>query len=515
MSGNGEITPRSYEFSEVDKLTLAFAPVLDELAAFLSLRYNEDKTLSRKDRSELHPNTGLFSIVAGKDGLFRIHNARDVEVAVVPKSISRKISLKISAGTSRQPTKPAPSNSNSSKSDASGPQGRGRQPAASQDKRSRSRSRKPEESKAPSLSRRRKQENSDALLAKETDAASSSFDKMDVDEYDGDCNLTAEQRQATSDFSGNASYASALRKDKGSPPDTIATASTVSTAQSGLSSLRTPSANSTASQRSSVSGKLLNTHPRRHVDRDGVANFVSVSIAPSRAKKSNPSVNAYQALSHAFAAMKKCDPDACWYPIYDAEPGDDPIPAICDVKDFPKDLDRLQMQWCSIENPWDLREIHPGEVDYKTGEQRKAKPVYTTVLVGGKYQLDHVLQMCVPSLTVAGVQARRKEVDALRTKTIYAIIGIPSEWDDDSVKDRLRGELEKHEEWMQGNVRHGYNAQEYQREELPAFVIIKRSLRLPEGKDILSPSDLLTIDYTRNIFVRFTASRSPIMMSIA
>jgi hypothetical protein len=313
MSGNGEVTPRSYEFSEIDKLTLAFAPVLDELAAFLSLRYNEDKTLSCKDRSELHPIAGLFSIVAGKDGLFRIHNARDVEVAAVPKSISRKINLKTSAGTS-----------NSSKSGVSGPQGRGRQPAASQDKRSCSRSRKPEESKARSLSRRRKQENSDALLAKETDAASSSFDKMEVDEYDGDCNLTAEQRQATSDFSGKASYASALRKDKGSPPDTIATASTVSTAQSGLSSLRTPSADSTASQRSSASGKLLNTCPRQHVDRDGVANFVSVSIAPSRAKKSNPSVNAHQALSHAFAAMKKCDPDACWYPIYDAEPGDDP-----------------------------------------------------------------------------------------------------------------------------------------------------------------------------------------------
>jgi hypothetical protein len=158
---------------------------------------------------------------------------------------------------------------------------------------------------------------------------------MDVDQY-GDCNLSAEQRRATSDTNeASNSYASALKrnqdKDKGSdlPPETIATASTVSTAQSTLTSLRTPStASSKASQRSATSGKLLNTHPRRVVERDGVANFVSISVAPSRAKKVNPSANAYQCLVGAFTAMKKCDPLTEWFPIYDSEPSDDIIPSI-------------------------------------------------------------------------------------------------------------------------------------------------------------------------------------------
>jgi hypothetical protein len=49
---------------------------------------------------------------------------------------------------------------------------------------------------------------------------------------------------------------------------------------------------------------------------------------------------------------------------------------------------------------------------------------------------------------------------------------------------------------MQGNVKHGYNAQEFSREELPSFVIIKRALRLPEGKDILTAEEMVAIDYS-------------------
>ena len=64
-----------------------------------------------------------------------------------------------------------------------------------------------------------------------------------------------------------------------------------------------------------------------------------------------------------------------------------------------------------------------------------------------------------------------------------------------SVRDRLREEFEKHEEWMQGNVKHGYDAREFQREPFPPFVIIKRSLRLPEGKDILTQDEMAAIDY--------------------
>jgi hypothetical protein len=205
----------------------------------------------------------------------------------------------------------------------------------------------------------------------------------------------------------DGSYAAALKK---SPP----------TAQSLVSSLCTPSGGSYAGQTqgsgiSSVTGKLLNTRPRRNVQLDGVANYVAITIHPSRSAKVIPPPPewVFDGLAAAFTAFHRIDPAVKWFPKDDPEPGEEPIAPIDDPSKFPIALDELQLSHCNIDNSWDLRVISQGEIDPKNNRQRTYKSIYTTVLMGSKYELDHILQLAVPSLANHNVQAKRKEVDAL------------------------------------------------------------------------------------------------------
>eukprot|EP00956_Cyclotella_meneghiniana_P020310 scaffold35605_cov41-Cyclotella_meneghiniana.AAC.5 len=119
-----------------------------------------------------------------------------------------------------------------------------------------------------------------------------------------------------------------------SPPATIATKSTASATQSTVSSLNTP-----ATLASSASGRLLNTRPRRDPTVDGVANFVSIMSPPCK-KSGEPATACHATLSKAFAILKKNDPDLAWYPIWDPEPGCDPIPPSLTPKSFHQTLTR-------------------------------------------------------------------------------------------------------------------------------------------------------------------------------
>lgn len=85
------------------------------------------------------------------------------------------------------------------------------------------------------------------------------------------------------------------------------------------------------------------------------------------------------------------------------------------------------------------------------------------------------------------------------SKTVFGLAGTPAEWSSVSVLTRLHSELEKHEEWMQGNLEHGYNARAYMGIPLPQFMIIKKAPRLPEGKDVLTPEELEVIQYTKHL----------------
>jgi hypothetical protein len=85
--------PRGYEFSTADDVTVAYAPVYDKLADFLTRRYFEDNSLSREENFQLHPSKGPFMVVAGGDGQFQVHNARGVSVAVIPGDISGQIKV--------------------------------------------------------------------------------------------------------------------------------------------------------------------------------------------------------------------------------------------------------------------------------------------------------------------------------------------------------------------------------------------------------------------------------------
>lgn len=298
----------------------------------------------------------------------------------------------------------------------------------------------------------------------------------------------------------DGSYVAALKK---TPPDTIATAST---AQSSVSSLRTPSGESASGQTqgsgiSSVTGKLLNTRPRRNVQLDGVANYVAITIHPSRSARVIPPPPewVYEGLLAAFTAFHRIDPSVKWYPKYDPEPGEDPIAPIDDPSNFPAALCELQLSHCNIDNPWDLRVVASGEIDPKTNRQRTYKSIYTTVLMGSKYELDHILQLAVPSLANHNVQSKRKEVDALKSKTLYALVGVPLDFDSLAICRRLTANLGKHEEWMQGNVTYGYNAREYCGEVLPPMVVCNKPPRMPESKDILPSKDIEAIQYMKTL----------------
>jgi hypothetical protein len=280
-----------------------------------------------------------------------------------------------------------------------------------------------------------------------------------------------------------------------------------SMAQSSVSSLCTPSDETTATDQShgsvvsSVTGKLLNTHPCCNVAIDGVANYVAVTVHPSRsaAVVPPPPEWVFEGLLHAFQTFYKINNSVKWYLTYDAEPGEEPTPPIDDPKWFPLDLESLQMSWCSIDNPWELRTINPGKMDNRTGRKRTYKSIFITVLMGPKFDLDQVLQLVLPSLASKNVQVKRKDVDALKSKTLFFIMGSPLDFDALAVCCRLHEALAKHEEWMQGNITHGYNAREYAVLELPPMVIVKRLPRMPESKDILPPEDIEVIQYLKSL----------------
>jgi hypothetical protein len=300
--------------------------------------------------------------------------------------------------------------------------------------------------------------------------------------------------------SGEKTYSAALK----SPPETMATAST---AQSSVSSLPTPSgetmvsAPSQSSAVSAVTGKLLNTRPCQNIALDGVANYVAVTVHPSRsaAVVPPPPEWVFEGLLQAYHAFYKIDSSVKWYPTYNAEPGEEPTAPIDNPMAFPLDLDSLQMNWYSIDNPWELRTINPGEMDNRTGRERTYKSIFITVLMGSKFDLDHVLQLALPTLASKNVQVKRKDVDALKSKTLFLIMGSPLDFDPLAVCRCLHEALAKHEEWMQGNITYGYNAREYAGLELPPMVIVKRLPRMPESKDILPPEDIEVIQYLKSL----------------
>ena len=153
------------------------------------------------------------------------------------------------------------------------------------------------------------------------------------------------------------------------------------------------SAQTQGSAVSAVTGKLLNTRPRRNIALDGVANYVAVTVHPSRSAAVVPPPPEWvlEGLLHAYNAFYKIDSSVKWFPTYDAEPGEEPTAPIDNPMAFPLDLDSLQMSWVSIDNPWELRTINPGEMDNRTGQQRTYKSIFITVLMGSKFDLDHIL----------------------------------------------------------------------------------------------------------------------------
>ena len=90
------------------------------------------------------------------------------------------------------------------------------------------------------------------------------------------------------------SYAAALSS---SPPSTVGTATT---AASTVSSLKTPSYSSQSSIPDSLSGRILNSRPKRNTAIDGIANFVQFSVVPSREKDVTPEIHTYKGIVSIF-----------------------------------------------------------------------------------------------------------------------------------------------------------------------------------------------------------------------
>ena len=286
-------------------------------------------------------------------------------------------------------------------------------------------------------------------------------------------------------------------------PTTVSTPSTTaSTAPPSASSRANESTSSgapvqTPSQELSrlvlSSGRLLNTRPRRIEATDGTANFLVVSTPPITDRKQDIGKHAYGCLSKTFASLKKIDQSTVLYPLWGSEPGEEATPPITDIKDFPPDLDSLQ-SWAKVTNPWDFRKVKPGETD-KDGNEKKQKGLYINILVGTKYSLEHVLEMANPSLSSIGCYVKRKDVDSLDSTSVKAFVGIPNEWDEESMTELLQEELEKHEEWMQGNVKHGFTAKQYMGHPMPPVVVRRTQIRLPERQDILSKQESECVEY--------------------
>ena len=244
----------------------------------------------------------------------------------------------------------------------------------------------------------------------------------------------ADLSQKTKPQDGSPPPPADTRREKSlsTPPATIATGSTASTAQSTVSLLLSTS---------SSSGRLLNPRLRRDPTVDGISNFVSVSCPPSKDKNAEPGKACHATMLKVFTILKKNDTEVMLYPIWDVEPGCEPMPPLTEVSQFPADLDSMQT-YAWISNPWDLVKVRPGEVDRRTGKLKHQKTLYVTILLGSRYTLDHLLEISNPSLSVIGSQVRRKDVDALESVTLYALIGLPNEWDSVSLTAKLQADLE-------------------------------------------------------------------------
>jgi hypothetical protein len=282
------------------------------------------------------------------------------------------------------------------------------------------------------------------------------------------------------------------RSTQETPPPTIATQTTAASSVSSVTQ-QTP-----ASVVSAVSGRLLNTRPRRDVSVDGVANFVVFACAPSKDKNADPVVTAHGHFLQMFSILKKNDPDLCLYPIWDAEPGAPPLPALSSTEQFPSDLDSMQL-YAQLSNPWDVKKVKPGEINQKTGKLKVQKALYYVSLMGTKYDLDHVIKMSYPSISALGCNIRKKDVDALDSATMYGFVGLPNEWDSRAMTAKLYNELERHEEWMQGNVKAGYTAIQHAGEPFPPVLVRRTQVRLPESGDVLSAKENEAIQYAYSL----------------
>jgi hypothetical protein len=79
---------------------------------------------------------------------------------------------------------------------------------------------------------------------------------------------------------------------------------------------------------SAITGKLLNTRPRRNIALHGVANYVVITVHPScsAAVVPPPTEWVFEGLLHAFQTFYKIDSLVKWFPTYDAEPAEKSLP---------------------------------------------------------------------------------------------------------------------------------------------------------------------------------------------
>jgi hypothetical protein len=89
----------------------------------------------------------------------------------------------------------------------------------------------------------------------------------------------------------------------------------------------------------------------------------------------------------------------------------------------------------------------------------------------------------------------KKDVDALESSSLFAFVGLPNDWDSVSLTTKLSKDLERHEEWMQANVKSGFDARQYMGKEFPSLIVRRAQIRLPEGKDVLDEEENEALQY--------------------
>lgn len=203
-------------------------------------------------------------------------------------------------------------------------------------------------------------------------------------------------------------------------------------------------------------------------------------------------------MNKVFSILKKNDRDVMFYPIWNAEPGCKGIPQLTNVEQFPPNLDTLQVYAC-ITNPWDLQKVHPSKVDKMIGELKYQKALCVLVLLCSKFTLKHLLELSYPSLSAIGSQVCRKEVDALESMALHAFVGLTNGWDSVSLTSKLQSDLEKHEEWMQGNAKSGFNALQFVDTEFPQIIVHCNQVHLPDGSNVLSESENEVVQYAYSL----------------